>query len=84
MHCRMSGYNFVSSMYPTGEYPAVLRFIPHVCSKLMLHAWRNVVDPVFGPQCIMTTMRRCCCCSCVVVNDDVELLNGKDDVGVAN
>ena len=57
--------------------------MPHVCSKLILHARRNVVDPVFGPQCIMTTIRRrrCCCC---FVDDDAELLNGKDDVGVAS
>ena len=56
--------------------------MPHVCSKLILHARRNVVDPVFGPQCIMTTTRRRCCCR--VFDDDAELLNGKDDVGVAS
>ena len=56
--------------------------MPHVCSKLILHARRNVVDPVFGPQCIMTTIRRRCCCR--VFDDDAELLNGKDDVGVAS
>lgn len=58
--------------------------MPHVCSKLILHARRNVVDPVLGPQCIMTTTRRRCCCCSVVVDDDAELLNGKDDVGVAS
>ena len=32
--------------------------IPQVASKFFLHAFRNVVLPVFGPQCIIT-MGRC-------------------------
>mmetsp|Transcript_52242 Transcript_52242/g.156780 ORF Transcript_52242/g.156780 Transcript_52242/m.156780 type:complete len:352 (+) Transcript_52242:59-1114(+) len=59
VHFLMRGYNLSSSMYPKGAWfvPPNLRSMPHVSSRLKLHATRRVVDPVLGPQWITTTMR---------------------------